>query len=209
MAWARLGVLSIWRSGGFRRYVLARGRWRLTRSKARERTERASWIRPRDVHSAGKEAGSPCNGAGRFRSSPAFRSKARGPDQASHGRGSGLSLAAPLPAIRSRSDRASPPTTGDRASLASSRFAKVRDRPGARVSSAQGTRAAGNVSQGAAFTYPEPWRFRKASGSIVSVRPLGCPEADFPTPLFFNRPVPRSRSRRLLHPIDSSYIIFV
>jgi len=39
--------------------------------------------------------------------------------------------------------------------------------------------------------------------------PLGCPEADFPTPLFFNRPVPRSRSRRLLHPIDISYIIFV
>ena len=83
----------------------------------------------------------------------------------------------PLPTIRSRSDRASPPTTGDRASLASSRFAKVRDRPGARVSSAQGARAAGNVSQGAAFTYPEPWRFREASGSIVSVRPpLGAPK---------------------------------
>jgi hypothetical protein len=91
----------------------------------------------------------------------------------------------PLPAIRSRSDRASPPTTGDRASLASSRFAKVRDRPGARVSSAQGTRAAGNVSQGAAFTYPEPWRFRKASGSIVSVRPPWVSRSGFPDASFF------------------------
>jgi len=185
MVQTHLGVLSIWRSGGFRRYILARGWWRLTRSKVREKAERTSWIRPRDVRSAGKEAGSPCNGAGRFRSSPAFHSRAGCPDQASHGRGSGLSLAAPLPAIRSRSDRASPPTTGNRASLASSRFAKVRDRPGARVSSAQGARAAGNVSQGAAFTYPEPWRFREASGSVVSVAPARCPETDLPTPPFF------------------------
>ena len=107
------------------------------------------------------------------------------PDQAQYGRGSGLSLAAPLPAIRNRSDHASLPTTGNRASLASSRFAKVRDRQGARVSSAQGARAIGDMSQGTVFTYPEPWRFREASGNIVSVAPPRMCPSGFPDASFF------------------------
>lgn len=107
-----------------------------------------------------------------------------GPDQARLGRGSGLSLAAPLPAVRV-GVTASPPTTGDRASLASSRFAKVRDRPSARVSSAQGARAMGGVSQGTAFACPEPRRFHEASGSVVSVASSRMSRSGLPDAPFF------------------------